>query len=364
GTWRKISDSGESVAQTFESDGFGIELARTGAVLEYLFSGKERDADTGLDHFFWRSYASALGRFVQTDPIFALNLYVYVSNNPMLFVDPLGLQGISPEEDIAPPANTIKGSKMHKEHARKMGGGVKPNMIWVESIEELQQKAQERSRLSAIKAKARDLSNLVSQCKISDCEALALMAEFVAKYHTNKGIFGTDDETSFINDMTKVLSGISGRFGTADEEYYVGYDAFHDSCFKDKYRDGSNQVRHFTGYILLGWYYGRITGTLFNWRRELALSGPDVALGNKGITLGIRLAWGLLGLDIDDVGNWIREELCKKDKNNCACEKFGKNVPKLEQMSGVGESGSRGTPVGRPTDRPGFPTGPLGPPIQ
>jgi RHS repeat-associated protein len=62
------------------------------------FTGQERDDESGLDYFRARYYPSALGRFTSPDPVGGrlgdpqtLNRYVYVRNNPLLFVDPSGL---------------------------------------------------------------------------------------------------------------------------------------------------------------------------------------------------------------------------------------------------------------------------------
>jgi RHS repeat-associated protein len=67
----------------------------------YKFTGKERDAESGLDNFDARYYGSSLGRFMQTDPIWVkadrmldpqrLNLYAYVRNNPLKLTDPSGM---------------------------------------------------------------------------------------------------------------------------------------------------------------------------------------------------------------------------------------------------------------------------------
>jgi RHS repeat-associated protein len=64
------------------------------------FTQKERDAESGLDYFLARYYSSAQGRFTSSDPTLlsvngtnpqTWNRYAYVLNNPLLFVDPLGL---------------------------------------------------------------------------------------------------------------------------------------------------------------------------------------------------------------------------------------------------------------------------------
>jgi RHS repeat-associated protein len=63
-------------------------------------SSKERDAETGLDYFGARYMSSAQGRFTSPDPVWVtperildpqqLNLYAYVRNNPLRYVDPDG----------------------------------------------------------------------------------------------------------------------------------------------------------------------------------------------------------------------------------------------------------------------------------
>jgi RHS repeat-associated protein len=61
-------------------------------------TGKERDAETGLDYFEARYYSSAQGRFTSPDaPVDqhpadpqSWNLYTYVRNNPLILTDPTG----------------------------------------------------------------------------------------------------------------------------------------------------------------------------------------------------------------------------------------------------------------------------------
>jgi RHS repeat-associated protein len=69
-----------------------------------VFTGKERDAESGLDYFGARYYASSMGRWMspdwsaKEDPVpyaklddpQTLNLYGYVRNNPLSQVDPDG----------------------------------------------------------------------------------------------------------------------------------------------------------------------------------------------------------------------------------------------------------------------------------
>jgi RHS repeat-associated protein len=64
------------------------------------FTQKERDSESGLDYFGARYYSSAQGRFTSADEILvdqwlrypqSWNLYTYVGNNPLSFVDRFGL---------------------------------------------------------------------------------------------------------------------------------------------------------------------------------------------------------------------------------------------------------------------------------
>ncbi len=60
------------------------------------FTGKEQDAETGLDYFGARYYMPALGRWSAVDPLAEKHLewspYNYVLNNPLALIDPDGQQ--------------------------------------------------------------------------------------------------------------------------------------------------------------------------------------------------------------------------------------------------------------------------------
>jgi RHS repeat-associated protein len=61
----------------------------------YGFTGKRFDAESGLYHFHFRKYDPSTGVWTTPDPIDivgGLNLYGYVSSNPVNFVDPWGLE--------------------------------------------------------------------------------------------------------------------------------------------------------------------------------------------------------------------------------------------------------------------------------
>jgi RHS repeat-associated protein len=80
---------------------FGQELDTQYSPDNYKFTGKERDAESGLDYFGARYYGSSMGRFMSPDwsekqePVpyarladpQSLNLYTYGMNNPLSMVD-------------------------------------------------------------------------------------------------------------------------------------------------------------------------------------------------------------------------------------------------------------------------------------
>jgi len=62
----------------------------------YTFTAREFDPETGLHYYRARHYDPTMGRFLQNDPLgFAggnANLYVYVRNNAVTWIDPFGLK--------------------------------------------------------------------------------------------------------------------------------------------------------------------------------------------------------------------------------------------------------------------------------
>ncbi len=76
-------------------DSFG-NRTQTGSLQQrYAFTGREADDESGLMYYRARHYDTALGQFIQRDPVgFAagdLNLYAYVGSDPYNWSDPSGL---------------------------------------------------------------------------------------------------------------------------------------------------------------------------------------------------------------------------------------------------------------------------------
>jgi len=78
------------------------EATNTGGVIDHSFTGQNEDTVQGLDDFMFREYSSAQqGRWIRPDPAGmasvslaipqSWNQYAYVVNNPLAFIDALGL---------------------------------------------------------------------------------------------------------------------------------------------------------------------------------------------------------------------------------------------------------------------------------
>jgi RHS repeat-associated protein len=90
---RDFHPFGEEIITTQRTQGLGY----TADSVRQKFTGYQKDNETDLDFAQARMYASKLGRFTSTDPILMnkkrlndpqqINLYSYVRNNPLVYVD-------------------------------------------------------------------------------------------------------------------------------------------------------------------------------------------------------------------------------------------------------------------------------------
>lgn len=88
-----------------------IDATREVPAKRYRYTGKERDEESGLNYHGARYYAAWLCRWNKTDPIGikdGLNIYVYVSGNPIGKSDPTGTDGYElPVFDFASGKNLL-----------------------------------------------------------------------------------------------------------------------------------------------------------------------------------------------------------------------------------------------------------------
>jgi RHS repeat-associated protein len=108
GSVRVVTNAAGAVVERHDYLPFGEECLTgpcasnpgVGAGQPRKFTGKERDAETGLDYFGARYYGSKIGRFTTVDPVYTWrenlvdpqrwNRYAYGRNNPFRYVDPDG----------------------------------------------------------------------------------------------------------------------------------------------------------------------------------------------------------------------------------------------------------------------------------
>jgi len=86
-----LTDASGSVVERSQYDPFGQSAGSS--LTRFGYTGRERDALTGLLHYRSRWYDPEQGRFLTEDPIGfdgGLNLYAYVRNNPISYIDPMG----------------------------------------------------------------------------------------------------------------------------------------------------------------------------------------------------------------------------------------------------------------------------------
>jgi RHS repeat-associated protein len=109
GTRRAQTNYSGVLEETYTSFPFGDQFqAQTVTSSAYdpteqHFTGKERDAESGLDYFGARYMASSMGRFMSPDPLLnsgrpdnpqTWNRYTYALNNPLTITDPTGLYNL------------------------------------------------------------------------------------------------------------------------------------------------------------------------------------------------------------------------------------------------------------------------------
>ena len=97
GTPQKLTAVNGAVVWSAKFSSFGEADVDPGSsvVNPLRFSGQYEDTETGLYYNWYRYYIPSTGRYLKVDPIGfyggQANLYGYTSNNPVVYIDPLGL---------------------------------------------------------------------------------------------------------------------------------------------------------------------------------------------------------------------------------------------------------------------------------
>ncbi len=93
-----MADSNGNIVNTYTYDAWG-NIRSTGTVETVenpiKYAGEYTDLSSGLIYLRNRYYDPQVGRFISEDPIRSgMNWYVYANNNPVNYIDPLGLDAI------------------------------------------------------------------------------------------------------------------------------------------------------------------------------------------------------------------------------------------------------------------------------
>lgn len=121
-----ISDQNRTVVQRYSYSVFGQPRPTTSFRNSYQYTAREYDKETGLYFYRARYYDPMEGRFISKDPVgFAggdVNLYGYVSNSPINWIDPFGLKKCGCIEVPVAPAGADIDSNIRE--ARNRSGAI------------------------------------------------------------------------------------------------------------------------------------------------------------------------------------------------------------------------------------------------
>ncbi|MBI5115278.1 RHS repeat-associated core domain-containing protein [Candidatus Poribacteria bacterium] len=93
---KTVLNSSGGIVKTYRYDAYGKILQETGPAIPggFTYTGREFHSRSGLYYYRARFYDPSIGRFISQDPAGVAagpNQYAYVSNTPVMAIDPLGL---------------------------------------------------------------------------------------------------------------------------------------------------------------------------------------------------------------------------------------------------------------------------------
>jgi len=96
GSVTSLSSIGGALANTYVYDSFGNLASSSGTIANpFQYTGRDYDPETGLQYYRARYYDSAVGRFINEDPMRfdgSINFYDYVKNAPAQWADALRVE--------------------------------------------------------------------------------------------------------------------------------------------------------------------------------------------------------------------------------------------------------------------------------
>jgi RHS repeat-associated protein len=102
GSVTSLTGTSGTIGNTYAYDSFGNLSSSTGFTTNpFRYTSREFDSETGLYYYRARYYDPSVGRFLSEDPLMfagGIDFYAYVTNNPVLLIDPFGLRDPTPQE--------------------------------------------------------------------------------------------------------------------------------------------------------------------------------------------------------------------------------------------------------------------------
>ena len=105
----QLTGTNGAVTKSYDYDAFGVERAPdANDTNPFRYSGEYLDFETNTIYLRARYYNPTTGRFLTEDSARAgLNWYTYCNNNPILFIDPLGLDAVLINKPVDNVANKV-----------------------------------------------------------------------------------------------------------------------------------------------------------------------------------------------------------------------------------------------------------------
>ncbi|MBL8713620.1 MAG: hypothetical protein JNM12_12030 [Alphaproteobacteria bacterium] len=126
GTPRFGTNSAGTSVWSWTNDAFGISAPSGAATINLRMAGQYYDSESSLFYNWNRYYNPAIGRYISSDPIGlagGLNTFGYVGQNPVFWIDPLGLiEGLSEWEEMIPIYGSVA-SAIYNFYCGSSGSG-------------------------------------------------------------------------------------------------------------------------------------------------------------------------------------------------------------------------------------------------